>query len=112
MLLVNPQKTDESEIISMAKSACHEIDHIYLHWTAGHYGQAYDEYHLNIDRDGTVYRTCRSLTDEKAHTQQPQHRHRPGLRIQSFRSGACGSRGRGSVRRDRGGKTSAAPAFR
>ena len=68
MLLVNPQIIDESEIISMAKSACRGIDHIYLHWTAGHYGQAYDDYHLNIDRDRTVYRTCRSLTDSKAHT--------------------------------------------
>ena len=68
MLLVNPQIIDESEIVSMAKSVCHEIDHIYLHWTAGHYGQAYDDYHLNIDRDGTLYKTCRSLTEEKAHT--------------------------------------------
>ena len=68
MLLINPNKTDEAEIISMAKSCCHEIDHIYLHWTAGHYGQAYDDYHLNIDKDGTVYRTCRSLTEKKAHT--------------------------------------------
>ena len=54
MLLVNPQVITETEIVSMAKAACHEIDHIYLHWTAGHYGQAYDDYHLNIDRDGTV----------------------------------------------------------
>ena len=68
MLVVNPQIIDESEIISMATSVCHEIDHIYLHWTAGHYGQAYDDYHLNIDRDGNVYRTCRSLADEKTHT--------------------------------------------
>ena len=52
MLFLNPQKIDESEVISMAKAACHGIDHIYLHWTAGHYGQAYDDYHLNIERDG------------------------------------------------------------
>ena len=68
MLLVNPQRIDESAIISMAKEACHEIDHIYLHWTAGHYSQAYDDYHLNIDRDGTVHKTCRSLTELKPHT--------------------------------------------
>ncbi|MBR4909220.1 MAG: N-acetylmuramoyl-L-alanine amidase [Acidaminococcaceae bacterium] len=70
MLLVNPLKIDEAEIIYLAKAACHEIDRIYLHWTAGHYGQAYDDYHLNIDMDGTVHRTCRSLTEEKAHTWQ------------------------------------------
>ena len=68
MLLVNPLKTDEEEIIYMAKAACHEIDHIYLHWTAGHYGQAYDDYHLNIDKAGIVYRTCCSLAEEKGHT--------------------------------------------
>lgn len=29
---------------------------IYLHWTAGHYGQMYtDEYHLSIDQDGSIY---------------------------------------------------------
>ena len=68
MLFVNPQVITEAEIASMAKEARHEIDHIYLHWTAGHYGQACDEYHLNIGRDGTVYRTCRSLAEKKAHT--------------------------------------------
>ena len=68
MLLVNPLIIDEAEIIYLAKEACHEIDHIYLHWTAGHYGQAYDDYHLNIDMDGTVHRTCRSLTERKGHT--------------------------------------------
>ena len=68
MLLINPQVIDESEITSMAKEVCHEIDHIYLHWTAGHYSQAYDDYHLNIDRDGTVHKTCRSLTELKPHT--------------------------------------------
>lgn len=29
---------------------------IYLHWTAGHYGQMYtDEYHIGIDEDGSIY---------------------------------------------------------
>ena len=68
MLFVNPQVITEADIVSMAKEARHEIDHIYLHWTAGHYGQAYDEYHLNIDKNGEVHRTCRSLTEVKAHT--------------------------------------------
>lgn len=26
------------------------ISQIYLHWTAGRYGQLYDDYHFNIDR--------------------------------------------------------------
>ena len=29
------------------------IDKIYLHWTAGHYGQFFGDYHLNIDADGS-----------------------------------------------------------
>nr|DAG49938.1 MAG TPA: N-acetylmuramoyl-L-alanine amidase [Bacteriophage sp.] len=33
------------------------IDHVYLHWTAGHYGQHDSAYHLNIDRDGSLYLT-------------------------------------------------------
>ena len=70
MLLINPQQVTESDIISMAREARQKIDHIYLHWTAGHYGQAYDDYHLNIDKDGTVHKTCRSLTEKKAHTWQ------------------------------------------
>lgn len=41
---------------------------IYLHWTAGHYGQLYlDDYHIAIDKDGTIY-TDASLDDVLAHT--------------------------------------------
>lgn len=28
---------------------------IYLHWTAGHYGQFFDDYHVQIDKDGAIY---------------------------------------------------------
>lgn len=28
---------------------------VYLHWTAGRYGQFWDEYHLQIDQDGCCY---------------------------------------------------------
>ena len=29
---------------------------IYLHWTAGHYGQYYlNDYHIAIDADGSIY---------------------------------------------------------
>ena len=44
------------------------IDHIYLHWTAGHYGQAYDDYHICIDEHGEIYLMCDSFTERKAHT--------------------------------------------
>ena len=52
----------------MAQAARGRIAQIYLHWTAGRYGQVYDDYHLNIDADGTIYCTCDSLTEQKSHT--------------------------------------------
>ena len=41
---------------------------IYLHWSAGHYGQFYDDYHINIDADGTLYASTDDLADTLAHT--------------------------------------------
>ena len=28
---------------------------VYLHWSAGHYGQFFADYHVQIDRDGEIY---------------------------------------------------------
>lgn len=28
---------------------------VYLHWSAGHYGQFWDDYHVQIDGDGAIY---------------------------------------------------------
>jgi hypothetical protein len=41
---------------------------IYLHWSAGHYGQFFDDYHINIDKDGTLYASTDDLSDVLAHT--------------------------------------------
>lgn len=41
---------------------------IYLHWSAGHYGQFYEDYHLNIDADGSIYAMTDDLSEIKAHT--------------------------------------------
>lgn len=41
---------------------------IYLHWTAGHYGQYYlDDYHIAIDADGSIY-VDHDLDEVLAHT--------------------------------------------
>lgn len=41
---------------------------IYLHWTAGHYGQYYlDDYHITIDSDGSIY-VDHDLDEVLAHT--------------------------------------------
>ncbi|MDF2634000.1 MAG: N-acetylmuramoyl-L-alanine amidase family 2 [Pelosinus sp.] len=41
---------------------------LYLHWSAGHYGQFFDDYHINIDQDGSIYITTNDLSQSKAHT--------------------------------------------
>ena len=40
---------------------------IYLHWTAGHYGQFWDDYHVQIDEDGEIY-VYGELDEILAHT--------------------------------------------
>lgn len=41
---------------------------LYLHWSAGHYGQFFDDYHINIDYDGSLYASTNNLAEIKAHT--------------------------------------------
>lgn len=40
---------------------------IYLHWTAGHYFQKFDDYHINITADGKLYLAA-DLDEVLAHT--------------------------------------------
>lgn len=41
---------------------------IYLHWSAGHYFQKFDDYHINITADGKIWVTTDDLSDVLAHT--------------------------------------------
>lgn len=41
---------------------------IYLHWTAGHYHQKFDDYHVNIDQDGRIFVSTDDLSEVLAHT--------------------------------------------
>lgn len=55
------------ELRELVRSSCQEIAYqassigrsiaIYLHWTAGHYGSFFEDYHVNIDGPGGLY-TC------------------------------------------------------
>lgn len=56
---------DLRDIVSEARG---QIDMVYAHWTAGHYSQAFDDYHILIDHDGSVYITTRDMTELKYHT--------------------------------------------
>ena len=70
MQVFNPNQISLAQLLKEAQANRGKIKHIYLHWTAGRYDQFFDDYHLNIDGDGKVYRTCASLDEKKAHTYQ------------------------------------------
>lgn len=44
------------------------VNNVYLHWTAGWYGQAYDDYHICIDQHGEIYIMCDTINDYLSHT--------------------------------------------
>ena len=50
-----------------AQEYCREPK-IYLHWTAGHYHQKFDDYHVNIDKDGRIFVSTDDLSEVLAHT--------------------------------------------
>jgi len=56
-----------ADIQTAAEAANGQIDRIYLHWSAGEYGQQFDDYHINIDKDGEIY-VDGQLRDYKPHT--------------------------------------------
>ena len=68
MQVFNPSQISLAQLLKEAQANRGKIKHIYLHWTAGRYEQFFDDYHLNIDGDGKVYRTCASLDEKMAHT--------------------------------------------
>lgn len=56
------------ELGVIAKRASGNIDRIYLHWSAGHYRQYFDDYHIMIDRDGEIMLMHENLDVVLAHT--------------------------------------------
>ena len=72
------REIDLIELRNMADSARDDIweiasnlgrePKIYLHWTAGHYFQKFNDYHINITGDGKIYASTNNLADILAHT--------------------------------------------
>ena len=60
--LENCYKVTLEELRDIAADFHGIIHHVYAHWTAGHYSQAYDDYHICIDYDGSVYLTTEDFT--------------------------------------------------
>lgn len=57
-----------NDVLYLAEVSKGEIDHVYLHWTAGHYHQAWDDYHICIDNDGKIYLMTDYFGELKYHT--------------------------------------------
>ena len=62
------REIDATSLYYLAKPFAGQVDHIYLHWSAGWYGQFYNDYHINIDADGTIYLSTDNLTKRLSHT--------------------------------------------
>ena len=41
--------------LAYAAARCARETKLYLHWTAGHYGQFFADYHVQVDADGAIY---------------------------------------------------------
>ena len=61
-------KVTLAEIRTMAQAAVNSITHVYIHWTAGHYGQTFEDYHILVDYDGTLYVSVDDFTTHLSHT--------------------------------------------
>ena len=83
MLAEQPQIISLTQLAAVAGCSRGHITQLYLHWTAGRYGQVYDDYHLNIDADGTVYRT--SSTDRQTGTSSCRSCQRAGTEPAAFK---------------------------
>jgi len=59
---------DPTELYYLAREFKGEIDHIYLHWSAGHYDTKSEHYHINITGDGKIWLTTDDLTELLSHT--------------------------------------------
>lgn len=71
ILTVIKKKALESKKSLLQAAHAHGRDiKIYLHWSAGTYDQVFNDYHINIQGDGTIYCTNKSLgfAEQKDHT--------------------------------------------
>lgn len=59
---------DMGELSKCIEAARGGFDRLYLHWTAGRYGEIYDDYHISIDGDGRVYLPDENLLIKRNHT--------------------------------------------
>ena len=68
LIVPKPKTITHKELHKLAREARGYAKKIYLHWTAGNYNDAYDDYHLNIGKDGELYLTTKTFLETKFHT--------------------------------------------
>ena len=66
--MVAMRKVSFDELYEMALNARGCIDKVYLHWSAGTYDNADEDYHVNINGDGDVLVDTSDLMSLKEHT--------------------------------------------
>lgn len=88
MYLAEDMTPDDLDFVQRMARDTEYIDHIYLHWTAGHYGQCYDDYHICIDKDGSIYVMCDSFDEVLAHTWH-RNRHAIGIALTCCADATC-----------------------
>lgn len=54
-LVADPIRLTWGDVDRLGRDGFGHVDHIFLHWTGGHYGHVYDDYHLCIDWDGSLW---------------------------------------------------------
>ena len=57
----------KAELWRMAKEKNRDVK-LYIHWSAGHYNQVFDDYHLNILGNGDIFITVEDLSQLLSHT--------------------------------------------
>ena len=72
MIAINPDKLNSKELFELVAraKAKHNFKTIIIHWTSSDYDTIFEDYHLNVGRDGTIYKTCWSFNELKSHTKR------------------------------------------
>ena len=53
-LVADPIRITFEDVARLGRGANGFANRIYLHWTGGHYGHVYEDYHISIDWDAVL----------------------------------------------------------
>jgi len=64
------QEVTLQDIFSLATNVQGQINQIYLHWSAGHYDNVFEDYHINITGNGQIFISTSNFAQYLPHTWQ------------------------------------------